>query len=240
MSQSKPTTSAAIRQISIGDRFGRWTVIGLAVMKPYPLKRSPGFQKAWYQCLCDCGNSREIAGYALRSEHSRSCGCLGREKAAERKGVATKHGASIGGKPIPEYNVWCQMRQRCLNPNATGYENYGGRGIAVCAEWKNDFGRFYADMGPRPSPKHMIERSDNDQGYSKANCVWASRKEQMMNRRNVVFIEHDGKRMTATDWARSLGLSHVTVMRRFRKGLPIPVVLSNGHVRNGKVYHAGS
>ena len=79
------------------------------------------------------------------------------------------------------------MKVRCDNPNATGYANYGGRGIKVCDRWRTSFAAFLADMGPKPSPKHSIDRIDNDRGYERGNCRWATPKEQRRNSRTFVM-----------------------------------------------------
>jgi hypothetical protein len=92
------------------------------------------------------------------------------------------HGAARRGKRLPEYGVWAKMRSRCEKPTDRSYVNYGGRGLAVCERWQK-FENFYADMGPRPSKDHTLERVDNYKGYTPDNCVWATRDVQAKNRR---------------------------------------------------------
>jgi hypothetical protein len=105
----------------------------------------------------------------------------------------------------PTYHVWVNMKSRCSNPNVYGYDNYGGRGIKVCARWQQ-FKNFLADMGVKP-PGLTLERVDNDGDYEPSNCVWASRREQALNRRRTVWVEHNGLRLCVKDWAKHLGVS---------------------------------
>jgi hypothetical protein len=86
-------------------------------------------------------------------------------------------------KPSPEKEAWYGIRRRCLNPNHRGYPNYGGRGIQICERWLSSFQNFYADMGPKPTPEHSLDRIDNDGDYEPTNCRWTTRQVQNNNRR---------------------------------------------------------
>lgn len=88
-----------------------------------------------------------------------------------------------GGVGTPEYRIWTHMKGRCLNETDARYADYGGRGIIVCDRWVESFAAFLADMGPRPSKSHSIDRIDNDGGYEPSNCRWATDQEQSLNKR---------------------------------------------------------
>ena len=100
-----------------------------------------------------------------------------------------KHGLGGRASRVPEFNVWCKMRQRCASPASRDYKNYGARGIQACPEWLTNFAAFYIDMGPRPTAQHTLERLNNDLGYSKENCIWATRAVQNKNRRKRVAMQ---------------------------------------------------
>lgn len=83
-----------------------------------------------------------------------------------------------------EYRAWADMKTRCYNPNRREYSYYGGRGIRVCERWLNSFENFLADMGRKPTSKHMLGRIENDGNYEPNNCEWQTRSQQMLNRRS--------------------------------------------------------
>jgi len=148
------------------QRFGRWTVLG-----------SSASRRERWDCRCDCGTTRSVRGSTLVAGESRSCGCLQREIAA----ALTKE--THGQSRTALYGTWNMMIQRCTNPHVERYPLYGGRGIKVCERWRNDFAAFAADMGPKPSPQHSIDRTNNDGDYEPGNCRWATRSEQQRNTR---------------------------------------------------------
>lgn len=172
-----------------GKRFGRLTVICRA-------KAASGFKSVFWLCSCDCGAEKEIRGQNLRHEESHSCGCLQAELAAKRGHQLMKtHGESNGLSGLtPEYRSWTSMISRCENPKATGYKNYGGRGISVCQRWRESYERFLADMGRRPSIRHTLDRYPNNDGnYEPTNCRWATKSEQRINQRPKAEITRDNQ-----------------------------------------------
>lgn len=128
----------------------------------------------------------------------------------------TTHGMSDS----PEYKVWNNMYSRCNNPNHPRYKDWGGRGIKMCEKWMS-FEGFFEDMGRRPSDDSTIERIDNNKGYSKDNCRWATTKEQARNRRSNVLITYSEISETATDWAERLGVRRGTFLGRLSRGWTI-------------------
>ena len=146
---------------------------------------------------------------------------LGRNGALElspspdpRKGMNQTHGQAN----TPEYTAWEHMVQRCTNPKAQQYHDYGGRGITLCREWRESFEAFLRDVGPRPSSLHTLDRPNNDDGYHPGNIRWATRREQQLNRRVNNRIEHEGRVQTLTEWAEELGVNRETLRLRIARG----------------------
>ena len=161
-------------------------------------------EKIW-ECYCECGSFHNVLSSNLRTGHTKSCGCLDREKASERM---TKHGM-YGTRT---YESWNRMLQRCYNPSAAYYEIYGGRGITVCEQWQT-FENFFADMG-ESGEGETLDRIDNDKGYYKENCRWASRKEQARNRSSNVEITYNGRTQCIAAWEEELGFKYGTLWNR--------------------------
>lgn len=132
--------------------------------------------------------------------------------------LANKARAKHGLWKSSEYQVWASMKQRCCNERNSHYHRYGGRGLTVCDEWKDDFERFYADMGPRPEGA-TLDRIDNDKGYSPENCRWAERKQQSNNRGVTLTAEFRGECMPLADVARVAGIPYHQVFQRYKRGL---------------------
>jgi hypothetical protein len=120
----------------------------------------------------------------------------------------------------PEYAAWIGMRDRCRNPKSVSFHQYGARGITICDRWFDSFEAFVSDIGPRPSMLHSVDRIDNNKGYCKENCRWATQIEQQNNTRANKTITHDGRTLTIAEWARVTGIFVKTIAYRRRMGWP--------------------
>jgi hypothetical protein len=167
-----------------------------------------------WTCTCDCGEVRVVSSADLRTRHTRSCGCLRKELISAR--VKT-HGMA-GSRT---YETWLKMWSRCTKPATDQYKHYGGRGVIVCAGWK-EFAAFFADMGERPAGMTLDRYPNNDGNYEPSNCRWATQKEQMDNTRRSVRFE--GK--TLEELSAESGIQYATLSYRLRKfGTPFPAHL---------------
>lgn len=171
-------------------------------------------RKAVWLMKCDCGNEKELEGAEIWRRES--CGCLHEQR---RLAAVTTHGMH----KHKAYRVWVNMRERCNNPENEGYNDYGGRGIAVCEEWDhaNGFTTFWNDMAEGYSEGVEIDRVNNNAGYSKDNCRWTSRRANSLNRRDTVFVRTPYGRMLLADAVEVSGLKWATLRYRERAGWPV-------------------
>lgn len=155
-------------------KFGRWTVVSRA-------GSTPGGQATW-NCVCECGTERVVSGAYLRNGTTKSCNCVGAERV---RGFNLTHGH--GHERLN--GVWHGMKERCFNPSATNYPDYGGRGITVCDEWAKDYQAFrdwslangYNEKAKRG--ECTLDRVNVNGNYEPGNCRWVSMKVQAHNRR---------------------------------------------------------
>ena len=185
--------------VLVGARLGRLIVLARAGARAAPNAR----QSANWECRCDCGQIVVRTTDQLRRAQRLSCGC-DRPKPIVR---------------MPEYACWAAMRDRCTRPKNSHYRLYGGMGVTVCARWFDSFHAFLEDVGPRPSPKHTLDRYPDPNGnYEPGNVRWATPVEQSQNRRNTRLAVVGGTAMRVAEAALALGISEKAVLARLARG----------------------
>lgn len=220
-----------IRVDRIGKQYGRLKVIGGGQDFPEPNGR---VRPAWV-CQCSCGNTVTVRGDDLHSGRTQSCGCYQLDRIAES---LTTHGEGGKRTKTVEYYIWSGMIQRCVNEKDQFFENYGGRGIKICDRWRNSFECFLEDMGRRPSPKHSIDRIDNDGNYEPGNVRWATQTQQMRNQRKTIFITLDGEKIALQDACERFGQPVPRVKTRiFKLGWDVRKALTTKLLRKGRTFH---
>lgn len=190
----------------------------------HPVGRDSSNTTLWL-CNCTCGSVTEVTVTNLRSGRIKSCGCLQVES-------STTHGKTGS----PEYAAWGSMIGRCYNAKNPRFSLYGGRGIVVCDLWRSSFPDFFASMGPRPTPKHSLDRIDVNGPYSPENCRWADQKTQCRNRRSNVRHSFDGKSLTLAEWSELLGVKEITLRKRISSGMTNDRVFSQSHLGSPNLY----
>lgn len=179
---------------------------------------------------CSCNGEHYVKRVDdMKSGRVISCGC-----------ARNTHGC--WNKPETGYKCWESMLHRCRSVHDYKSRNHGGRGIVVCEQWqgKDGFSHFIADMGPRPSRGHSIDRYPDPNGnYEPSNCRWATQKEQMNNTRRNIWIEYDGEKRTIAQWADKTGINPSSLYSRIvirkwpiEKALTTPVKKKKSSQRN--------
>ena len=192
-----------------GQRFGRLTVIERDTSRK---------DKVYWWCKCDCGNTKSIRAAHLRSKAIKSCGCLNLEN-------LTTHGASN----TKLYQVWAVIKERCLNPRCANYKNYGGRGITICDEWRNDFQTFFdyvSKLEHFGEEGYTIDRINNNGNYEPGNVRWATKIEQSNNLRSNHLVEINGEQISLAEAKRLTGRGRETIVRRLAKNVTIDQLFS--------------
>lgn len=182
----------------LGIKYGKLTVV--EELPSVPLKNNRKLRYA--KCICECGNEKVSTWSNLKSGAIAHCGC-----------ESNKH----GGTGTKLYGVWRRINQCCFDKNYQAYKNYGLRGISICNEWRSfvNFQQWALNSGYKQGLS--IDRIDNSGNYEPSNCKWSTAQEQSSNKRNNVYIEHEGKLVTATEFGRLTNTPQSTVLYRIHK-----------------------
>ena len=198
----------------LNTRFGKLLVINKTNLR----KNS----RIVWECICNCGNTKLVPSNYLLAGRTKSCGCFNIDNL---KTIKTKHGHNKPNNRTKVYRIWAGMKNRCLNPNAEKYHLWGGRGITVCERWMK-FENFLEDMGEPPSIYHSIDRIENNKGYYKENCRWATSKEQCRNTRKNVNITFNNKTQCLADWSIEVNIKSTIIRDRLKRGWSIENALT--------------
>lgn len=205
--------SKELKPLQKGQQFGRLTVIGLDHQEEYKRKDREKEYLYFYKFQCDCGNVCILNKKSVVRGQTQSCGCLQKEVTKERM---TTHGKT----KTKLFGIWQGIRMRCLVPKTKFYPSYGGRGITICDEWKDNFQTFYdwsIKNGYEENQKLSIDRIDNNKGYSPENCRWVTQLIQSRNTRQNVNITYNGKTQCISAWAEELGIREGLLRDRVQK-----------------------
>lgn len=190
-------------------------------------------KKVWRRtvnCICKCGNLKNITAKSFKSGTIKSCGCL-------NIGQPVKHGFSKKGQRITIYNVWANIKSRC-NPNLDHprKDRYSQRGIIMCNEWANDFKVFYDWCMANGWEKGLqIDRINNDGNYEPSNCRIVTNTINGRNKGNTMYLQHDGKNLPVSEWAELLNICVHTIRYRIHKGLSAKEALSTKRLPRRKL-----
>jgi hypothetical protein len=162
-----------------------------------------------WECKCDCGETcTKVSGMLQRGVEFCSNRCVLRK-------TNLRHGMSYS----QEYRAWMSAKSRCYLPTHKNYATYGGRGIKMCDEWRDDFPAFYAHVGAAPSTKHTLDRISSNGDYAPGNVRWATQQEQNNNRRDTIMVHVGGEDISLADLARKHGVVYGSLFSRYSRGI---------------------
>lgn len=191
-----------------------------------------------WECVCDCGKVVTVFTNNLKRGNTKSCGCLNKELASQRM---TKHGKCNSRT----YYIYNNMKERCYTKSNSCYKDYGGRGIVVCNDWKNDFMNFYKwAMSHGYDDSLTLDRIDVDGNYEPSNCRWVTFTDQQRNKRNNIQITYKGKTQPLKIWCEELDLPYNSIHHRYKYLhwtdpvilFETPVKLGNNQTLRGEKY----
>jgi hypothetical protein len=191
-----------------GMKFGRLTAIKIDHKKN---------NSNYWLFKCDCGSDFIKKGAIVKNGHTSSCGCLKKDLLRDKNST---HKLSY----LQEYKIWLGIKKRCYDKNCKAYFNYGGRGILMSKDWINDFVKFYKDVGERPTKKHSIDRINNDLGYFKENCRWATQKQQCKNTRKVKNY-FNGEKITLGEISEKTGFKINKIWKLLKNGKTVEQII---------------
>lgn len=190
----------------VNKRFGRLTILECQEITS---------KNVIWKCRCDCGKITLVSQTGLLYDKTKSCGCIRKEMLSNRSNAHHHSQTRI-------YKIWIDIKKRCYNINSINYKNYGGRGITICDEWKNDFMPFYNwSMNNGYTDKLSIDRINNDGNYEPSNCRWVDKFTQANNTRRNHYITYKGKEMTLAEWSKTLNIGYDCLKTRLRRGWSI-------------------
>lgn len=185
-----------------GKIFGRLKALSFKYVKN---------KNSYWKCICECGKVVIVSYANLMRGKTKSCGCLNKELTIKRNLIHGKTNTRL-------YRIWENMRTRCYNSKTINFHLYGGRGIKVCEEWKNDFISFYNWAMYNGYKKGLsIDRIDNDGNYEPKNCRWATEKQQSRNTRTNRLIKIRGEIHCFSEWVEKLKLTQSALRYRINK-----------------------
>lgn len=184
--------------------------------------------RTYWKCKCDCGKVCILEAYKIKSGHTKSCGCLG----IENKKMLYKYSIKHKKMDTKLYRVWQNMKRRCYTPSSNSYKSYGARSIIVCKEWRDDFLNFYNWAVANGYKENLtIDRINVNGNYEPNNCRWATMEEQANNKRNNVFINYNGEKLSINQWSKKTGIKRETISWRLKHDFPLEKVFSKENFR---------